>query len=60
MFTTNNALDKVLAPIFGVWATQEGRDYFDTKPEQTGIPSSVGVTLPSVVIPRISIPTLSL
>jgi hypothetical protein len=29
LFSTDSALDKVIAPIFGVWATQAGREYWE-------------------------------
>jgi len=34
MFEVKDALSKVIAPFFGVWATKEGREYFEPKKEK--------------------------
>jgi len=38
MFEVEDALSKVIAPFFGIWATKEGREYWETdeEPERKG------------------------
>ena len=39
MFSVEDTISKVIAPIFGVWATKEGREYFEPKkPAELFIP----------------------
>lgn len=64
MFKTESALDKVVAPIFGPWATEEGRDYWDPKPEDEDkriitLPTLPTPALPALPkLPKVSIPKL--
>jgi hypothetical protein len=34
MFEVKDTLSKIIAPIFGVWATKEGREYWQPKEEE--------------------------
>ena len=49
MFRVEDTLSKIIAPIFGVWATKEGREYW--QPKEKG-----GIEIPGIKIPGIKIP----